>query len=96
MEGENNSHAFTRQKFLHKQSRCNIVVEAPTPSVSLLKLFCHTLLHRHCRMFVQEWWFTVWPTGCLLYIFLVDGHPECPASSKDVTPCLNCEKLVKW
>jgi hypothetical protein len=50
--------------------------------------FCYTLLHRHCRMFVQEWWFTVWPTGCLLYIFLVDGHPERPASSKDVTPCL--------
>jgi hypothetical protein len=40
---------------------------------------------------VQEWWFTVWPSGCLLYIFLVDGHPKCPASSKYVTPCLNCE-----
>jgi len=38
MEGAN-SHAFTRQKFLHKQSRCNVVMEAPTSSVSLLKLF---------------------------------------------------------
>ena len=39
MEVANNSHAFTRQKFLHKQSRCNVVVEAPTSSVLLLKLF---------------------------------------------------------
>jgi len=39
MEGANNSHAFTCQKFLYKQSSCNVVVEEPTPSVSLLKLF---------------------------------------------------------
>jgi hypothetical protein len=53
--------------------------------------FCHTPFHRCCRMFVQEWWFTLCPNGCLLYIFLVDRHPECSASSKDVTPLLNFE-----
>lgn len=91
MEGANNSHAFTHQNSYTSRVDVMLWWRHQHSVFCFSCCFCHTLLHRHCRMFVKEWWFTVWPSGCLLYIFFIDGHPECPAYSKYVTPCLNCE-----